>query len=278
MEGNRCRGVITQSKSGTEYYTCKMLIDVTGDCDVLRSGGVPTAEGKNFYTYIGRRISLEHCARALESGDVSKAFGYITGGNINLYGENQPTDIPLWSGLTAEDVTDYLVRNQLDMLSRLKATDRHQRDIAMLPLMPQFRTTAHLVGDYTFTERDAYQHFEDSVCAINDFDRRDFLYEVPLRALCRRDYPNLLTAGRSACGEGYGWDILRVIPVAILTGQAAAEAACLAIETAVGVADVNIRLLQNRLESENVMIHFPDSYVPMDPIPDKVEKYDVGHF
>ena len=264
MEGNICCGVITQSKSGTEYYACRMLIDVTGDCDILRSAGVPIATGKNFYTYIGRLISLKHCARALDAGDISKAFGYITGGNINLYGENQPDDIPLWTGLTVEDVTDYLVHNQLDMLNKLKATDRHERDIAMIPQMPQFRTTAHLVGDYTFTEYDAYRHFDDSVCAINDFDHRDFLFEVPLRTLCRKDYPNFLTAGRSACGAGYGWDILRVIPPAILTGQAAAEAACLAMESGVGVANVNIKTLQARLEGENVMIHFPDSYVPKD--------------
>ena len=278
MEGNICRGVITQSKSGTEYYACRVLIDVTGDCDVLRSAGVPTAAGKNFYTYIGKLISLKHCARAIETGDIFKVFGYITGGNINLYGTNQPAEIPLWSGLTVEEVTDYLVRNQLDMLNKLKVTDRRERDIAMLPLMPQFRTTAHLVGDYTFTEHDAYRHFEDSVCAINDFDRRDFLYEVPLRTLCRKDYPNLLTAGRSACGEGYGWDILRVIPPAILTGQAAAEAACLAIESGVGVANVNIPSLQARLERDNVMIHFPDSYVPKDQSAYKGNKYDIGHF
>lgn len=40
MEGNVCKGVVLESKSDTEYYACKMLIDTTGDCDVLRRGGV----------------------------------------------------------------------------------------------------------------------------------------------------------------------------------------------------------------------------------------------
>jgi hypothetical protein len=57
---------------------------------------------------------------------------------------------------------------------------------------------------------------------------------------------------------------LRVIPPAILTGQAAGEAACLAIKTNRAVAEVDIRTLQAKLEKENVMIHFPDSYVPED--------------
>ena len=130
--------------------------------------------------------------------------------------------------------------------------------------MPQFRTTAHIKGDYSLKVADAYRHFDDSVCAINDFEHRDHLFEVPLRTLVRKDFPNIITAGRSADGTGYGWDLLRVIPPAILTGQAAGEAATLAIKDSVSVSDVNIRSLQSKLEKENVMIHFPDSYVPED--------------
>ena len=264
MEGNICRGVITESKSGTEYYGCKVLIDTTGDCDVLRRGGVPTVAGQNYFTYSGKKISLETCKKAIEAGDIRLAFGGVSGGNINLWGDNQPADMPRWSGLTVEEVTDYLVTNQHVMLEKLKDSDRKSREIAQLPMMPQFRTTCHIKGDYSLRVADVYQHFDDSICAINDFEHKDHLWEVPLRTITRRDYPNMLTAGRSASGEGYGWDLLRVIPPAILTGQAAAHAACLAIKDSVGVADVNIRKLQGNLERDNVMIHFPDEYVPED--------------
>ena len=100
--------------------------------------------------------------------------------------------------------------------------------------------------------------------------------------LCRRDVPNILTAGRSASATGYGWDVLRVIPPAILTGQAAGEAASLAIEKMVDVAEVPIRELQSRLEAANVMIRFPDEYVPEDKnviIHGKnAAEIDGGHF
>ncbi|MBP3334147.1 MAG: FAD-dependent oxidoreductase [Clostridia bacterium] len=264
MEGNICKGVITESKSGTEFYACKMLIDVTGDCDVLRRGGVPTVAGENFYSYFGKMITLASCKDAYEKGNIKFAFTGISGGNINLYGDNQPADLPKWSGLTVEEVTDYLVRNQHAMLENLKKTDRNSREVAMLPLMPNFRTTCRIDGDYSLSVHDAYKHFDDSVCAINDFDHRNHLFEVPLRTLCRRDYPNMITAGRSASGKGYGWDLLRVIPPAILTGQAAGHAACQAIREKVGVSDVNIKTLQNTLEKDDVMIHFPDEYVPED--------------
>ena len=264
MDGNVCTGVVTESKGGTAFYPCRVLIDTTGDCDILRRGGIPTVSGENFFTFSTKMITLDGCKRALEAGDIGRIYSSMNGGDINLFGDNQPDDVPRWSGLTAEEVTDYIVRNHLLVLEKLKATDRKTREIVTTPGMPQFRTTAHIKGDYSLKVADAYRHFDDSVCAINDFEHRDHLFEVPLRTLTRKDFPNIITAGRSADGTGYGWDLLRVIPPAILTGQAAGEAACLAIKTNTAVADVDIRTLQAKLEKENVMIHFPDSYVPED--------------
>ena len=264
MEGNVCRGVITESKGGTEYYSCKMLIDTTGDCDVLRRAGVPTVAGANFFTYLGKLVSIDSCRRAVERNNIFDAFTTIAGGPINLWGDDQPADVPLWAGLDVDEVTDYLKVNQKLMLENVKKTHKDSREIAMIPLMPQFRTTCHILGDYSLQVDDVYKHFDDSVCAINDFEHRDYLWEVPLRTLCRRDYPNMMTAGRSASGDGYAWDLLRVIPAAIITGQAVGEAVALAIRDGVGVADVNIKELQDKLTAENVMIHFPDEYVPED--------------
>ena len=151
------------------------------------------------------------------------------------------------------------------MLDNIRGDERKSRDIAMLPLMPNFRTTCRIDGDYTMKiMQDVYRHHEDSVCAINDFDHRDYLYEVPLRTLVRHGFDNMITAGRSASGSGYAWDVLRVIPPAILTGQAAGEAAVLALEEQTAIYDVTVPTLQKRLEDANVMIHFPDEYVPQD--------------
>ena len=74
----------------------------------------------------------------------------------------------------------------------------------------------------------------------------------------------MLTAGRSAAGIGYGWDLLRVIPPAIITGQAAAKVAGMAIEDKTDVAKVNLSTLQSKLEKADIMVHFPDEYVPED--------------
>lgn len=265
MDGKHCRGVICDSKSALEYYGCRVLIDTTGDADLLRRSGMPTVAGRNFFSYFGKGISLESCRKALEAGDIRLAYTKsVHGGAINLYGDNQPDSVPRWSGLTVDEVSDYLVLNQLTLLDSLRDDERHSRDIAMLPMMPNFRTTCHIDGDYTLSLADCYRHFDDSVGAINDFDHRDYLFEVPFRTLTRSGFDNMITAGRSASGTGYGWDVLRVIPPAILTGQAAGEAAYLALESGRGIPSIDIPTLQSRLEAGGVMIHFPDSYVPED--------------
>lgn len=265
MDGNTCRGVVTESKSGREYYEADFVLDATGDCDILRRAGVPCVNGTNYYTYMGKQITLESCKTAAEKQNIYHAFRSVSGGSINLYGDKQPADKPLWSGTTVEEVTDYLVTNQLDMLNKLKQDDRRSREVAMLPMMPQFRTTCRIDGDYTFKYEDKYTHFDDSVCAINDFDHADLLYEIPYRCLIRKDFPNLITAGRSISAAGYGWDVVRVIPPAILTGQAAAEAAFLAKSTGKPLACIDVKALQETLEKDdNILIHFKDEWVPDD--------------
>jgi hypothetical protein len=262
MDENRVTGVVINGKNGLEVYSAKIVIDTTGDSDIVRRAGAPSTDGENYFTYAAKGITLAGCKNAVEKNDIRLAYSGIGGGNINLHGDGQPENMPRWAGTTPEDVNDYLIINQKLLLSKLKPEERSARDIAMLPGMPQFRTTCHINGEHTFTVDDAYRHFDTSIGAICDFERRDYLYEVPYGTLYSKDFPNLLAAGRCASATGYGWDVLRVIPPAIITGQAAGEAAVIAIEDSVSVSDVNINKLQRRLEEGNVMIHFPDELIP----------------
>lgn len=255
-------GVVVENKSGREYYAAKMFVDVTGDADLMDRAGMPTVKRGSYHTYWAFQITLDSCRRAVEQGDIYKAPFYATGGGVNLYGDNQPAHIPLYDGTRSEDVNRYLLTNQLELLEKLKKTDRHTRDIVNLPGMAQFRTTRRLDADYTLQETDTYRHFDDSVGAICDFDRRDYLYEIPYSTLVRTGWANIITAGRSAAGDGYAWDVLRVIPPAIISGQAAGIACAQALDAGVPIWGVDIRELQRELERENVVIHFDDADIP----------------
>lgn len=262
MENGKCIAVIVENKTGTQCYEADIVIDATGDADVLHRAGVPTVQGKNYHTFYTRVTSLEDCANAIKEKDIKLIYKrMVYGGTANLFGEGQPENKPLWLGTTAQDVTNYVIENHLEVLEKIVNDNRKERDISELPYMPQFRTTRRIDGEYTLTTADVYKHFDDSISALNDFEHRHFLYEIPYRVMVKKGFDNLIAAGRITSGDGYGWDLLRVIPPAIITGQAAGVAAAIAIDDKKAVCDIDITKLQKILKSQNVMIHFDDSLV-----------------
>lgn len=273
-EGNRCTGVVVENKGGTGFYGCRMLIDTTGDADVLYRAGVPTVQGSNYHTFYAYGADTQTCRNAAEQEDMSKLAAMRFGADADLYGRNHPEGKPYWLGTNAEDITNYVIECHTALLERIKNDDRKKRDIIQLPTMPQFRTTRHIDGDYTLTTDDVYKHFEDSVGAICDFDQKDYLYEIPYKTMIKTGFPNLITAGRSAAAEGYAWDVLRVIPPAIITGQAAGAACSIALDSGKPIYDIDIAELQRVLAGQDVMIHFDDSLINTD---DEDKRVDTGH-
>lgn len=276
MDGGHCRGLIVENKSGREYYEGKIIVDTTGDADVLYRAGVPTRQGGNYYTMISNATNLDLMKKAVESGDIADAYTGVMGGRSNLYGGGHPEGMPLFEGVNVNSVTDFIIKNHLDTLAEVRKGGRKRDDIVMLPGMAQFRTTRCLIGDKEFDMNDAYRHCDDSIGAICDFDRKDYLFEVPFGVLVKTGYDNLITAGRTASAKpDYSWDILRVIPPAIITGQAAGIAAALSIDDGVPIYDVDIHALQSELEAQDVMLHFDDSLIPKKKADDV--HMDIGH-
>lgn len=275
MDGNDCKGLIVENKSGREFYGAKMVVDTTGDADVLYRAGVPTVQGNNYHTFYMYGANIESCKKVIAKESFSSLSVRYFGGTADLYGKNHPEGKPYWDGTNGQDVTNYVVENHIEALNKIKDNDRKTRDVFQIPTMPQFRTTRRIDGDYTLTTDDVYKHFEDSVGAICDFDQRDYLYEIPFRTLVKTGFDNLITAGRCASGEGYAWDVLRVIPPAIITGQVAGIACSLAIDANEKIYNVDIKKLQQILQSQDVMIHFDDRLIPTTPKEDIKE--DIGH-
>ena len=267
-----------EGKSGREFIRGKIIVDATGDADLLRRSGVPTVTGKNYFIYACKAITLESCRKAVESGRISDAYTGYCGGGTDLYGKGQPSDVPLYEGTSTDQVSEFLIRNQRELFRKIKDLPKESREIVTLPGMAQFRTSCRIDGDYTLKDSDAYKHFDDSIGAICDFDRRDFLYEMPYRILIRSGFDNLITAGRTASAEGYAWDIVRVIPPAILSGQAAGSAAVLAIDSGRGIDHLDVSVLQDMLSAQNVRIHFDDALIPKDRMNSGEKGEDYGHF
>ena len=61
---------------------------------------------------------------------------------------------------------------------------------------------------------------------------------------------------------GLAWNVLRVIPQAILTGQAAGAACALAVEAKCDITKVDIAALQKTMEEAGNAVHFDDALIP----------------
>ncbi|MCL1795928.1 MAG: FAD-dependent oxidoreductase, partial [Clostridia bacterium] len=258
MHGGHCEGLIIENKDGRSFYETGVVIDTTGDADVLSRAGIPTVKRLNFFTYVAHAADLKSCDIAVRTNRIDNSVYWTYGGEASLYGDRHPDGIKLFDGTLASDVTEFVLLGQKALLDRLRGQDRFSRDITALPGMAQFRTTRRIAGDYTLTEADKFRHFDDSISAVCDMDARDNVYEAPYRCLIRSGYDNIITAGRCVSADGYAWDVIRVIPPAIVTGQAAGEAAALAVERGQDVCAIDIRMLQGRLEKAGVTLHFND--------------------
>jgi len=261
-ENGVIKSVTVTNKSGNETYTASMFIDATGDADLCARADVPTIQGQNFFTLTAFEATLDSCRRAVEKGSISEMYMNVSGGRASLYGDNHPAGMRTFPGTTGEDVTAFVIENQMELLKNLKGRNPNERDITTMPTMPQLRTTRHIQGMATLTTDDMFKHKDDSVCLICDFDNRDNLYEVPVGCLMSEKCKNLLAVGRAASAEGYAWDVLRVIPPAILTGQAAGLIAAHAMDEHVPVQKINLVKLQNDLTAQNVLIHMTKDLMP----------------
>ena len=261
--GGHIDSVLIFNKSGYTRVKSAMFVDTTGDSDLLYMLGVPTVTQGGHHTYAGWGLSLESCRRAVEAGTVEKVCFDMVGGDASWNGKRHPEGMPLWDGTDGDQVANYFRTNQLELLNNIRDDDRHSREVVMLPFMHQIRTTRRIDGNYTLQyEADMYRHFADSVGAVCDPMKRDGLFEVPFGVLVRDGFDNIITAGRSASGEGLAWNVLRVIPQAILSGQAAGVACAHAIEEGCAITDINITNLQKVMEETGNIIHFDDALVP----------------
>ena len=263
MEGGHCAGIIIDGKSGRRLYPCAAAVDATGDASVMKQAGVPVTDGENYFTYYGEAVSLNGCRAALETGNVFLAYDHPRGGSADLHGREQPEHKAPYAGCDMEIVNQYLQENQLFMYEKEKDRCGMGRNIHALPTIPQLRTARHIDGNAVFTGDEWFRHSETSIVTICDFEFRDRLYEVPYGTLVKDGFDNLIACGRCASAVGRGWDVLRVIPPAVLTGQAAGTAAALALSCRVPVVEAPVRQLQQELAQTGVMIHYPDAMVPL---------------
>jgi hypothetical protein len=255
MENNVCTGIITESTGGREFFPAKVVIDATGDGDIVFRAGIPCRNGSNYLSYWAHGCNLGSMEQTLGSHDMGSlnAAGFRIGSDLN--GNGHPEGLHLFGGTANEDRSEYVRLGQTLLLEKIKTMPKDTNCLYALPGMIQFRKTRCIAGQETFTGEEG-KHLENSIGAIGDFRKPGKHFELPLGIIFNRDFPNLLSAGRIVSADGEGWEIVRVIPGAALTGQAAGIAASVMVKQKKPAARLRAGDIQELLEKRGVKLHF----------------------
>lgn len=255
MDGGLCKAVVVENKAGRAAYGAKMFVDATGDADLLHRAGAPCVEEENYLTYWFYSTNLEKMRQAVAAGDVRKGIslewrGFFRPDGSYTLGEKE------YKVSDADHVTRFVLNGRKILREEIEKNRREKGSLLALPGMAQFRRTRSVTGIYRLTEEDALRSFDDSIGCTGHWLKPGIVYEIPYRTLVSRAYPNIFATGRAISASGDAWEATRVIPPAVLTGQAAGTAAAMAIERKCAVADVPVAGLQKRLQDQGVMIHY----------------------
>ena len=247
LSGNRIDALIVENKSGRSAIRCRTVIDATGDADICAAAG---EEVRSFKTNTVNGWYYSHGDNGLRLHRLSRPFDPSAQGVPLGAG-------PGFAGDEAYDVTQQMIASRALIRSHLAETRREENTDHvfpfLVPTLPGFRMTRRLVGAATFEADDRKDH-PDSIGLISDWRRRGPIYSIPFRCLCAVKTPNLITAGRCISAGLTGWDMSRVIPACVVTGEAAGVAAGMTDD----FASLKVPMLQAKLRHNGIKLQVGD--------------------
>lgn len=265
MEGANCCGVIVENKTGRCAYRSKVVIDATGDADVMYRAGAKCFERTTILSYWCYDTEFQRMKKALETQNMMSAVNIRMLGALpkvvpdkNNPGQSRQTQddgYREYYGTTAEEVTAYLRDSRRVALEFLKKNQRPDYTMLSVPAMGNFRTTRRIVGKYELCPEDIYKTFPDSIGCTGDWRKAGPVYEIPYRSLLDTDVKNVLAVGRIIGSRDDAWEVTRVIPPAVMTGEAAGIAAALAVKHGLTADQIDVSELQQCLADNGVIIH-----------------------
>jgi len=285
MEGHTCKGVIFESKSGRQAILGKVVIDATGDGDLLPYAGIEFEDNipPNF-----RIANLALCFW-VDGVDTEKAedfrknnpekFGELArkcmeAGGFPMYFKsllkNQESIVwchnryPNKSQIDVEELTRVEFEGRKKMMITYdfwkKNLPGFEKSFIVLSC-PQLgtRSSRRLIGEYKLTKPDMANNepFEDTIAIFPDLDRGQEsldhpLMYIPYRSLLPKNVDNLLVACRAFSSDEHVQEWFNLIPHCIAFGEAAGAASALALQAGVSPKKVDIKALQKQLAKQGV--------------------------
>ena len=282
MEGYKARGVIFESKSGRQAVLAKVVIDSTGDGDLLPYAGAA------FETQINKTLRMSNLSFSywIDNVNLKKYEDYKKsnakelaektrevrklGGNPGFLTSNLKNQenvvwcFPRYPNKSQYDVEELTRVEFLGRKEMLITHDFYKKN------MPGFersfivlsnsqlgtRGGRRVVGDYVVTQKDmkAQTPFKDTIAVFPNMDAQNPLMYMPYRCLIPRNVNNLLVACRAFSSDEVVNDSFNLIHHCVCLGQAAGTAAAQSVKSGVDLRKIDMGALQASLKKQGVIL------------------------
>jgi hypothetical protein len=241
----RIEAVMLESKRGREVVQPRVVVDATGDGDVLVAANAPTETVTIppwlWFRMGGMTDAPPGAFRTTSAGRVLVPWGPLD----RRVDATDPDDLTA-AELECRDG----VRAEVDRL-RAAHPGAWLDDVAKMIGITESR---RLVGDYVLEKSDGDRRFADAVARTGHWTKREVVYDVPLRCLTTATVHNLLASGRCISTSRYVHQATKEIPAAMATGEAAGAAAVHALGAAGDVRAVDVDGLRRDLAAAGAIV------------------------
>ncbi len=274
VDGNILCGAMFESKEGRHAILAKVVIDTTGDADLLARAGAALESDID-------ASDIHHCINtafllggvdmerwiAFRTEDKRGYADFMARGRESLKSFEKPfvswrNDVALFMGprlsgysaVDVEDLTEVEIRSRRLTIGHLDLYRAHAPGFENAFLMlgaPQIgvRHSRRLGGvrKVTRAQWDEGKVWDDEIGVSTSLSPKFPNISVPYGALVPVGLDGVLAAGRHIACDASSHSLLREVPQCWLTGQAAGVAAALAVDTGLKPRDVDPRLIQRTL-------------------------------
>jgi len=257
QSGQSVQGVVFESKQGRQAVLAKVVVDASGDGDVFFQAG-------ESYTQISHALGFVHRLGNTDRIDKSKAPKDT---RLNI-GGREPLKSVRWvnslgskgNGLDIRDMT------QAEMMHRKSAWNYTQRirktpgyeEVYLAQTTSQLgvRATRLLNGVVRIDKKGAVERttYPDTVAVSGHDGLRLPEFQIPYGSLLPKSVDNVIVAGRCISCAPDLIDRVRLIPVCVVTGQAAGVAAALAAKGGVRPRDLPAADIQKVLREQGAYL------------------------
>ncbi len=182
------------------------------------------------------------------------------------------TRIPDVDGTTSQDLTKIAMDGRQQVRAIFKFLRKYVHGFENIRLLgsaatPGIRETRRIEGKFVLQEESLIKGevFPDAIAVCSNSRDTHFgltgryipstcNYSLPYRVLLPQKAVNMLAAGRNVSCSRPVLSAIRVMPPCFALGQAAGNAAALALDSGKDLADIDVAELRRRLLSENVVL------------------------